>query len=86
MTEIIAGREVLSNGALGPETCFHISSVQKVSTAPTREDACIVRRFGDKQEYMVDESEKDVTDSRTAFIDRKDAEMEARFGRLWTRF
>ena len=86
MTEIITGREFLSDGVLGPKTSVHISSVQAVSPALNNEDACIVRRFWDEKKYMVDQSEEDVTDFRTAFFDRIDAKMEARFGRQWTRF
>ena len=86
MTETIAGREVLPDGALGPKTSLPIATVQVVGPAPSNENACIVRSLGDETEYMVDKPKEVVTELQTAFIDRKDAEMEARFGRQYTRF
>lgn len=86
VTENFAGRELLSDGALGPKTSLHISSVQEISLAPNYEDACIVKCFSDERKFMVGESATDVTYQQTAFFDRIDAKMEARFGRQWTRF
>ena len=86
MTEIIAGRELLSDGALGPKTSLHISSVHEVRPVSNNEDACIVKGRSDGRKFMVDESAGDVTDQQTAYFDRMDDKMEAKFGRLWTRF